>query len=177
MGDDDKSWKEIDRERDKSSHVTRDEDDGISRDDYRSDAKYKQDLEELFRSGGQVPDRFEDAMEDLGPEEGTEEAQRQEAIQKLREIEGFRDFAKQVNAYIIEGHRLPDDENLLARMLDHPDNDIVRQVLEHILELSERRVLERPAPIRNRLTTVRNVTTDSELLALVDEVEEALDGQ
>jgi len=172
MGDDDKSWREIDRERDKSDHVS---DDDSKRRDKRADSKYKQDLEKLFRSGDHVPDRFEEEMEDLGPQEGTEEAARKEAIDEMREADGFREFAKTVNVFMQKKYRLPDDEDLLIRMLDHPDDDIVRAVLEHILDLSGRRDLVRKEPVRSRLSTIRTMSQDSEILSLVDEIEDRLE--
>lgn len=176
MSDDDrrdKSWREIDRQRDKSSHTRRDKNrSGGS--DSRSESKYKQDLEKLFQSGGNVPDRFGEVMEELAPEEGSEEAERQEAISELREADGFRQFAKAVNVFMQKGIRLPDDEDLLIRMLDHPDNEIVRKVLAHIVNLSERREIQRKAPILSRLSTVRTMTDDSEILELVDQIEDAI---
>ena len=169
----DKSWKEIDRERDKSSH-RKSSGGGKNDRDERSNSKYKQDLEKLFQSGGNVPDRFEEVMGGLAPEEGTDEARRQEAIESLRETDGFRDFAKEVNIYMKRNIRLPDDEDLLIRMLDHPDNDIVYAVLAHILDLSTRRELQRTTPIKSRLATIRSMSDDTELHELAARVEDAI---
>ncbi len=171
MGDDDKSWREIDRQRDKSDHVSRED---SNRRDRRGDHKYKQDLEKVFQSGGNVPDRFDDVMQEVAPEEGTEEAERKAEIDKLREVDGFREFAKAVNVFMQKDYRMPDDENLLIRMLDHPDNGIVRRVLEHIVDLSERRELNRPQPIKSRLSTIRTMSDDAEILALADAIEDAI---
>ena len=172
MGDDDKSWREIDRQRNKSNHVTDDTD--SNRRDKRGTSKYKQDLEKLFQSGGNVPDRFDNVMDEMAPEEGSEEAERQEAIEQLREADGFRQFAKAVNIFMQKQIRMPDDEELLIRMLDHPDNEIVRKTLAHVADLGDRRELQRTAPLKSRLSTIRTMTDDSEILALADEVEEHL---
>jgi hypothetical protein len=177
MGDDDKSWREIDRQRDGSDHVTRDDGESPSRGDSRSESKYKKKLDRLFESGGEVPEQFQDVMSDVGPEEGTEEAERQEAIEDLREADGFREFAKAVNIYTSKGHRLPDDENLLVRMLDHPDNGIVRQVLEHYIDLSERRDLKRVQPLESRLSTIRTMTDDSAFHELAEQLESIIEEQ
>ena len=171
MSDDDKSWREIDRQRDSSRH-TEDDRQGASRHDERSDSKYKQELEKLFSSGTDVPEQFQEVMEGLQPEEGTEEAERKKEIDKLRDADGFRQFAKAVNVYFETGYRLPDDENLLIRMLDHPDNDIVRLVLAHIIDLAGRRELQRTAPIKSRLSTIRTMTHDTRIRELIDELEE-----
>lgn len=175
MGDD-KSWREIDRQKDKSSHVNRDEDhsEQTSRRGDGPSAQYKRDLEKLFQPDAEVPDRFKDAMEEFQPEAGTEEAERKEAIQRLRDVEGFRDFAKEVNRYMTRGFALPEDENLLLRMLDHPDNEIVRQVMEHLVGISMRRELKRTGPIKSRLQTVRTMTDDERLHELADKLDEKL---
>jgi len=177
MGDDDKSWRDIDRQKDRSSHVNRDDDQSeqTSRRGDGPSAEYKRDLEKLFKPDAEVPDRFKDAMEPFQPEAGSEEAERKEAIQRLRDVEGFRDFAKEVNRYMTRGFALPEDENLLLRMLDHPDNDIVRQVMEHLVGISMRRDLERTEPIKSRLQTVRTMTDDTRLHELADKLEEALE--
>jgi len=169
MSDDDKSWREIDRQRDKSDHVSDDSSSG--RRDNRGDHKYKKDLEKLFQSGGNVPDRFDPVMDEVGPEEGSEEAERREEIDKLREADGFRQFAKAVNVFMQKDYRMPDDEELLVRMLDHPDNEIVRKTLAHVLDLSERRELQRTAPLKSRLSTIRTMTDDTEILSMADEID------
>mgnify|MGYP006307219907 CR=1 FL=1 len=172
MGDDDKSWRDIDRQRDQSDHVR--DNGGSKRRDSRAKSKYKQDLEKLFQTGGNVPDRFGEVMDELGPEEGSDEAKRKEAIDELREADGFREFAKAVNVFMQLDFRLPDDEDLLIRMLDHPDNQIVRVVLEHIVDLSERRELQRPGPIKSRLSTIRTMSDDADIQSLVDQIEESI---
>lgn len=172
MGDDDKSWREIDREKDSSNY--RSSDDTSNRRDKRGDYKYKQDLEKVFQSGSNVPDRFDEVMDEVGPEEGTEEAERAEEIDKLRDADGFREFAKAVNVFMQKDYRMPDDEDLLIRMLDHPDNSIVRQVLAQIVDLSERRELNRPEPIKSRLSTIRTMSDDSEILSLADEIDDKI---
>jgi hypothetical protein len=175
MSDDDrrnKSWREIDRQKDKSSHVDRDGGGGRGGRGNRSDAKYKGDLEKLFSGGGNVPDRFKDMMEDLEPEEGTPEAERKAAIDALRkaEQESFREFVKAASEFQQSGMKMPDDENLLVRMLDHPDERVVRAVLEHYMDLSERRELQRTGPLKSRLSTVETMTDDPRTLKLVESV-------
>ncbi|MFB6350635.1 MAG: hypothetical protein ABEN55_00890 [Bradymonadaceae bacterium] len=171
MSDDDKSWREIDRQRDKSDHVS---DEDSNRRDRQGDHKYKQKLEKVFQSGGNVPDELEGVMDEVGPEEGSEEAERQEEIDKLRDADGFRQFAKAVNVFMQKDYRMPDDEDLLIRMLDHPDNEIVRTTLAHIVDLADRRELQRTAPLKSRLSTIRTMTDDSEILSLTDEIEQHL---
>lgn len=159
---DDKDWPDFDKKPSKG------------RRDSRETSKYKKDLDKLFKSGGKVPDRFQEVMGDLAPEEGSEEAERQEAVDELREADGFRAFAKAANAFDTAGWRYPEDEDLLIRMLDHPDNEIVRKTLAHLVEISRRRDLERITPLKSRMSTIRTMTDDDRIQKLVNELEEAI---
>jgi hypothetical protein len=178
MSDDDrrkKSWREIDRQKNRSNHVDRDRNDGSRNDgDSRSDAKYKRDLDKLFKSG-QVPDRFKEMLKGLEPEEGTPEAERKAAIDAIRQADGFRAFVKVVSEYQKVGWKLPDDEDLLVRMLDHPDERVVRDVLEHVADLATRRVFERVTPLKNRLSTIKTMSDDPRTRKAITQVEQAID--
>jgi len=167
-----KSWREIDKQRDKSRHRRDERGRKPSKKNQRSSANYKKDLDALFASGGDVPERFQEMMGKLAPEEGSEEALWREAADALRETDGFREFAGAVSTFVREGKRLPDDEDLLHRMLDHPDERIVRAVLEHLLDLDERRGLDRPAPLSNRLRTIASISEDPRTLELVDRIKD-----
>jgi hypothetical protein len=177
MSDDDrrtKSWRDIDRQKNRSNHVDRDRPDKYRKDkDKRSDAKYKRDLDKLFKSG-QVPDRFKEMLKGLEPKEGTPEAERKAAIDAVREADGFRAFVDAVNEYQKVGWKLPDDENLLIRMLDHPDERVVRDVLEHVADLAGRRELDRITPLKNRLSTIKTMSDDPRTRKAVARVEEAI---
>ena len=159
----DKSWEDL-KNSQKAAKSRRD----------RQDAKYKRRLDKLFTSDGEVPDEFKEMMGDIGPEEGSAEAERRDAIQTLRDADGFREFAKAVNNFVTRDFAFPDDENLLVRMLDHPDNDIVAMTLEHLVNLSDRRDLERITPLKSRVSTIRTMTDDSRIRELVDTLEERL---
>lgn len=178
MGDDDrrkKSWRERDRQKDRSAHVESDRKSGPRKDrDKRSSAKYKRDLDKLFKSG-EVPERFKEMFEGLEPEEGTPEAARKEAIAEVRQAEGFRGFVKAVSEYRKVGWAWPDDEDLLIRMLDHPDERVVREVLEHAADQITRRSWDRVAPLKNRLSTVETMSDDPRTREAVDAVKAALD--
>ncbi len=172
MGDDKKSWREIDRQKDKSRHTG---ERGGSRSRSRSKGaskNYKKDLDNLFKSGGEVPDRFKEVMGALAPEEGSDEAIWREAVAELRETEGFREFAMAVRKFRRAGHEFPDDEDLLIRMLDLPDERTVRAVLEHILDMEKRRGFERTTPLKNRITTIRSIAEDSRTEELLDQIAE-----
>ncbi len=177
MSDDErrkKSWREIDRQKDSSRHTERDRKPRSSG-DKRSSAKYKKDLDKLFKSGGHVPERFQQMMKGLEPEEGTPEAEHRAAVDKLRKADGFRAFATAVSEFRKEGWDWPDDEDLLIRMLDHPDERVVRQTLEHVADLAGRRSFERVTPLKNRLSTIKTMSDDPRTRKAVAAVEDAID--
>ncbi|MEM1347916.1 MAG: hypothetical protein AAGI01_05110 [Myxococcota bacterium] len=137
-------------------------------------ASYKRDLDKLFDSGGEVPERFKEVLSGLEPEEGSEEAAWLEAVRELREVESFRDFARAATKFRRAGHALPDDEVLLVRLLDHPSEVILHDVLAHLVDLHDRRTLKRPAPIKSRLSTIEALSEDPKIAALVATLREVL---
>lgn len=136
-----------------------------------SDSRYKRDLEKLFKSGGDVPERFKELMSGL--KDGADaDPERAEAVQALRDAGDFRTFVAAVRDYRKVGHELPNDEDLLVRMFDVPDERTLQAVLAHILDLHRRRGFDRTAPIRNRLTTLRSLAEDPKTVTLLDQIAE-----
>jgi hypothetical protein len=171
MSDDKKSWREIDKQRDKSSHTGRK---GRGRKDDTSSAAYRKDLDALFQAGGELPDRFKGTAiaDKLKPEEGSAEAEWLEAIKELRETEGFREFAMAVRKFRRAGHKLPHDEDLLVRMLDLPDERTVQAVLEQVLEMDRKAGFGRTNAVKNRIATIRSLAEDPRTETLLAEIEE-----
>lgn len=169
-----KSWREIDQQRDKSRHRDDAKKGGAKGREKEASASYKNDLDALFTSGGKVPERFQKLMGDLEPEEGSEEAEWRAAVAELRGVEGFREFAAAVTKFRRAGNRLPDDEDLLIKILDHPSERIVADTLAHILDLHKRRGFERTAPLKNRLQAMRSIAEDARTIELLDQVAQIL---
>lgn len=144
----------------------------------RSTQSYKKDLEKLFKSGADVPDRFKKVMKSLAPEEGSAEAERRQAIDALRKVEGFRDFAQAVMTFrkqrAAHDWAWPDEEGVLIRMLDHPDPRVVEEVLEHLVDLCGRETFERTVALKSRLATIRTMTDAPRTHAAIDAIEAAL---
>ena len=134
----------------------------------RSSASYKADLDKLFSTAGEVPERFQGLLGQLKPEDDSPEGERLVAIEGLRNTESFREFIDAVNAYRKAGHALPDDEDLLARMLDHPREGVLIEVLKNIIDLHGRRTIKRTAPLKSRLETVKTVSDDPLIHELAD---------
>jgi hypothetical protein len=171
MSDRKKSWREIDKGRDSSRH--RDSRKPSQREQNAS-AAYKRDLEKLFQSGGDVPDRFKGIAKELAPEEGSDEAVWRDAVQALRDADGFRNFVTAVNEFVKAGHRLPGDEDLLLKFLDHPSERIVQLALEKFVALHEGPGLQRAAPLSNRIRTIRSIAEEKKTLDLLRKLEDEL---
>jgi len=135
---------------------------------------YKRDLERLFSGGTNIPDRFKDVAEQLKAKEGTPEHEWNLAVDALRATEGFREFVKAVTEFRKAGHKFPDDEELLIRVLDHPNEGVLAALLAHLIALNSRRKLKRTAPIKSRLKTIRMACEDPKTHALVDELSEVI---
>lgn len=166
-----KSWREKDRQRDQSDHTDR----PAKKKSNAAPAGYKKDLEKLFQSGGgDLPDRFQGLMDKLKDEETPEEAAWREEVDALRNTEGFRDFVMAATKFHRAGHALPDDEDLLIRLMDHPSERIVQATIEQVLDLSERRGLNRPDPFTNRIKTIRQIAESPRTLQLLTELETKL---
>lgn len=136
-----------------------------------SDSKYKRDLDKLFESGGKVPERFKGMMDKLKPEEGSDEAIWHDAVKELRNAEDFRAFATAATGFKRAGHRWPDDEELLIKLLDHPNEGIVQATLAHYVDLASRRTLSRPGPLKSRIKTIRSIAEETRTNELLDKVE------
>lgn len=137
-----------------------------------ADQKYKKDLDRLFKSG-EVPDRFKSLMEKV--KDGADvDPERAAAIEGLRDAEDFRAFAKAAREYRKAGFDLPNNEDLLIKMLDLPDERMVQAVLAHILELHRKRGFDRLTPIRNRVATIRSVSEDPKTETLLAQIEEII---
>lgn len=177
MGDDDrnkKSWRERDAAANRSRHTRRDDERKPTARAQQASSAYKKDLEALFKPGGGVPDRFKSMTDKLKPAEGSEEALWREAIRELAETEGFREFTMAARKFVRAGHKLPDDEDLLVRLLDVPDETALQAVLKQILDMERRGGFGRKAPIKNRLTTMRSVAEDPRTIELLDEIAKIL---
>lgn len=130
----------------------------------RSTESYKKDLEKLFKSGVETPERFKNVMKRLEPGEDSPQAERQAAIKALAAVQGFREFSQAVLAFRAEffekGWAWPDEEDLLIRMLDHPDERVLCDVLEHIADLTRRQGFERKVAVKSRLGTIETMSED-----------------
>lgn len=136
-----------------------------------ADKNYKKDLDKLFAPGGAVPDRFKGLMGKLKDEVPVDEV-RDAALKAMHDAEDFRAFAAAAREFRKAKHALPDDEDMLIRMLDLPDERAVQDVLQHILDLDRRRGFDRKRPLRNRIETIRSIAEDPKTETLLAKIAE-----
>ncbi len=122
-----KSWRDIDRGRDKSAHR---DDRGSSRGGPKqrvesATAAYKRKLSKFFDEGV-VPEHLK---ERLGSDEAPSE--RQTLIRAIRQAESGRPLVKAVDAYLAS-YEMFDDMDLLLRVLEHPKDPVLLQAIEQI---------------------------------------------
>jgi hypothetical protein len=155
MPDDDrpkrtKSWREIDKQRDRGGTGTRRRDDRERQSFQNSTGytKYKSELDRLFSGGVALPEHLRDKADPTGAQ--TEEI---EARKQLFAIEDGKVFAAAATEFL-KSHELPDDARLLDRLLSHPDEEIVEQVLSRLESLHKAGTLKPPPALSQRLASV-----------------------
>ena len=161
-----KSWREIDKMRDRSGGSSRrDQRDRDSFERSTGYTKYKTNLERLFSGGAPLPDHLK------GKLDGDE--QRDEERKKLFAIEDSKAFYAAASEYL-KKNAVPDDPRLLDRLLGHPDEAIVEQSLARLEELHKAGTLKAPPALRDRLASVEIETGDPQVRKRAAELRKAL---
>ena len=125
---------------------------------------YRADLDRLFDKG-EVSDKLKPVVAGLSA--SGEGAERQQLIREARLAESPKDF-NALMSEIATKHNFPDDQNLMIRALDHPDEEIVRSALDTLIDMDGKRPLGRRQVLKARLETLRHVSTNIEILDLVE---------
>jgi hypothetical protein len=162
-----KSWREIDKMRDRSGGTSRR--DSRERERFESSTgytKYKTNLERLFSGGAPLPDHLRGGQ-DAGDQERDEERK------KLFAIEDTKVFYAAASEFL-KKNELPDDPRLLDRLLGHPDESIVEKALGRLEELHRAGTLKAPPALKNRLSSVEIDSGDPSIRKRAAELRKAL---
>lgn len=119
------SWRDLDRKRDKSAH--RREEPTLRGKPARVEsatAAYKRSLDAFFDQGV-VPDHLKDKLP-AGESEGPSE--RQQLIRAIRGATAAKDLEKAVDSLRAD-FGLPDDMEILLRVLEHPKDPVLLEAL------------------------------------------------
>ena len=161
------SWREIDRRRDRSRHVRRD-DEYYGRKKVRTtgQAQYKAALEAFF-SGEKLPEKFRSAMKiDLKDATGSE---RQKLVQKIIDASTTQEL-EQLYSEFIKKWELPDDVDMLSSLLRHGDETVVKECLERLSKIVGKKIIKRRILLENRLKQIEALTEDPEIKELARKV-------
>ena len=171
MTDDDrprqkKSWREIDKMRDRAGPSRRDQRERESFERTTGYTKYKTNLERLFSGGAPLP-------EHLRGKAGDGDEERDEERKKLFAIEDPKAFYAAATEYL-KANPMPADPRLLDRLLGHPDEDTVEKALGRLEELHKAGTLKPPPALRDRLASVEIETGDPKIRRRAAELRKAL---
>ena len=178
MSDDDrprKSWREIDKARDGSSH-RRDERPGGSSGrgaKGRSQKSYRSALDRLFDSGkiGDLVQQKDPTAKKPEPEGGES---RLKLHKKIKAATDRDDLTRTVDGYL-KKFELPDDHDVLGRVLEHRDPGVQRDAMERIAALLETTQPKRARAMVGQLKMIRDFADDPEMESLATKIIERLD--
>lgn len=136
-----KSWRDVDRQRDKSEHrkEERKSGGGPAPRVESATASYKRTLDAFFDQGV-VPDHLKDKLPEADESQDPEAAERVRLIRAVRAAESGAALVKAVDALRAKTS-LPDDLELLLRVLEHPKDPVLLEALgliEPHIEAGER---------------------------------------
>lgn len=155
-----KSWREIDQSREKGGSGAPRSDPGAERRQssqaYRS---YKTQLNKLF-DGGALPEALNQTLGDTSVASGAKE--KKAAIQAILTAVGPKDTKAAVQRYQT-AHGFPEDEGVLAKLLDLSDEAVVLQAIEKLTAMQAEGLLKRGASLKARLKTAEMTIDDPEV--------------
>jgi hypothetical protein len=145
-----KSWREIDKMRDKSGSSRRSDRDSERFQTSTKYTQYKTNLDRLFSQGVASNALPEHLREKLGvADDGAKEEERK----KLYAVEDPKAFYAAATEYL-KSHELPDDARILDRLLGHPDDDVIDRALTRLEEMHKSGTLKVPPSLSQRLASV-----------------------
>jgi len=146
------SWREIDRKRDRSRHVTRDK---TSR------------KEKSLRSTWAKQQYLKEVGKFFQGEKGGKE--HKVALDAIHRHYGTGKFASAVKKYL-KKYGIPDDWSTLMLLLDYKDDKVLVQVIEALKEIAlERSPLERQG-FKDKLEILSFTASNKQIISLVERV-------
>lgn len=156
------SWRDIDRRKDTSSHIDRNDPYKKNKRGQKVDSSsksYRSALDKLF-DGGELPERFQrltKARDTLSTGDGSP---RQAALKRLRNAVGQSDVVDAVKELLELDGELPREPDALLSALQHPDETIQRQAISLLRELVAERPLKRGDLLKQRLRRIEELAED-----------------
>lgn len=175
--DRDVSWSEIDKKRNRSHHV-----EGDARRERRRGPKsvtgvgrYKADLSALFERGtaGRL---VQGVARQAGLEVTGGLPERQQALRAILDAAGPDAIRKAIDRFRKEHGELPDDPDVLAQALVHPDDEVVRDALQRLHHYLAGHVVSRKAVLVQRVKEVETRAEADDLREAAGKVRDLLGG-
>lgn len=158
-----KSWREIDQQRDKSSH-RRDEPGGPRgfSSAPRRQRNYRAKLDHLFDSGkiGKVLEK-----QQPGETAPPSDENRLKLFRKVIDETGRDGITRAIDAYLAK-YELSDDFDFLAKMLEHRQPSRQLEAMVRLDQLLDAQQPKRKAALTEQLQMIRDVSDETELVAL-----------
>lgn len=169
-----KAWRDIDKGKDGSAHrrLERPGSDPYSR---KQNKSYRAELDQFFDKGV-ASNRIQGVIKESGdgPEKPNETNQEKIKLsRRVRQAETFDGFVKAVDE-LRTTFGLPNDADVLTRVLEHPDNTAVVEALDALCGMSKRLKLIDMKAISGRLDTLETVSDDSAVLKSVAALREKM---
>ena len=149
-----KSWREIDKMRDKSGSSRKGDREAERFQQSTKYTQYKTNLDRLFGGGVPLPDHLAGKLDPSG-----EQGKRDEERKKLFAIEDVKVFNLAASEFF-KTNEIPDDSRLLDRLLGHPDENIVEKALGRLEAMHAAGTLKVPPALFQRLASVEIDTGD-----------------
>jgi hypothetical protein len=153
-----KTWRERDKGRDRSRHVSTSGDRERERfEKTTAYTRYKQNLEKVF-SGGELSDAMRERLDPSGQGKA-----RDALLRKVREAEDNATFHSALEE-LLAHEDFPDDPYLLDRALDHPNPSVVGKALDRLEGLAgEGKLAKPPKSLKQRLASLELTADDPAL--------------
>jgi len=161
-----RSWRDIDRKKDSSHHVDRNDPYAKGKRGPRGKPEgptsgYKSALDKFF-DGGQLPDKFKHLSAKTAKMNKGSGSKRQLALRELREAVGRADVVRATKKILDIDGELPEDAEVLLAVLQHPDEDILRDALELLGKMHHERPLKRSELLKQRVRKVEDLAEEPE---------------
>lgn len=157
-----KSWREIDKAKDRSAHRKDEKPSaGEKQSTQRSQKTYRSKLDQLFESG-KVGELLED-KEFSDVNSGGQS--RIKMLRKITSAEDPKSITKAVDEYLAS-FELPDDVDVLAKILEHREPDRQKEAMQRLLGLIDEFHPRRMRAFIGRLKFIRDVGDDPEMTDL-----------
>jgi hypothetical protein len=148
-----KSWKEIDQQRDKSAHRREERKPSSSgRRGGDPSRSHRANLDKLFDSG-QISELVKQRDAQTGVQADAAGPSRRKLEARILEAADRESKVAAIDAYLA-AFSLPRDFDTVAHVLDHPDDEIVEQTLEHLEAMLEQDKPRRPRTLVAKLKGV-----------------------